>query len=166
MREGKIAVYYGAGKGKTSVSLGRGIRAMGENLRVVMIQFMDYHSYNEIAFLENMEPDFRIFRFEKYREDMQLTEEDKKEISSEIKNAFNFTKKILDTGECEMLMLDGILECVESGYMTEDDVIELMERKPGHMDLLLTGAMLPKRIANKADFIYQIVAEKGMEQTQ
>lgn len=166
MREGKIAVYYGAGKGKTSVSLGRGIRAMGENLRVVMIQFMEYHNNKELAFLENLEPDFRIFRFEKYREDMQLTEEDKKEISSEIKNAFNFAKKILDTGECEMLMLDGILECIESGYMTEDDVIELMERKPEHMDLLLTGTMLPKRIANGADFIYQIVAEKGVEQIQ
>lgn len=166
MREGKIAVYYGAGKGKTSVSLGRGIRAMGDNLRVVMIQFMDYHNNKELAFLENMEPDFRIFGFEKYREDMNLTEEDKKEISSEIKNAFNFAKKILDTGECEMLLLDGVLECVESGYVPEDAVIELMERKPKHMDLLLTGTVLSKRIAERADFIYQIVAEKGMEQIQ
>ncbi len=160
MREGKIAVYYGAGKGKTSVSLGRGILALGENERVVMIQFMDYHSKKELALLENMEPDFRIFHFEKYREDKVLTEEAKKEIASEIKNAFNFTKKILDTGECEMLMLDGILECIEYGYLTEEEVLEMLARKPDTMDMILTGNVLTKGVAEKADYIYQIAAEK------
>lgn len=33
VKTGQIAIYYGAGKGKTSVSLGKGIRALGENLR-------------------------------------------------------------------------------------------------------------------------------------
>ena len=64
VKTGQIAIYYGAGKGKTSVSLGKGIRALGENLRVVMIQFMDYHNNQEIALLEQLEPDFRIFHFE------------------------------------------------------------------------------------------------------
>lgn len=53
VKTGQIAIYYGAGKGKTSVSLGKGVRALGENLRVVMIQFMDYHNNQEIALLEN-----------------------------------------------------------------------------------------------------------------
>ena len=103
VKTGQIAIYYGAGKGKTSVSLGKGVRALGENLRVVMIQFMDYHNNQEIALLEKLEPDFRIFHFEKDREGTEMTEEIRKEIASEIRNAFNFTKKILDTGECDML---------------------------------------------------------------
>ena len=55
VKTGQIAIYYGAGKGKTSVSLGKGILALGENLRVVMIQFMDYHNNQEIALLEKLE---------------------------------------------------------------------------------------------------------------
>ena len=93
VKTGQIAIYYGAGKGKTSVSLGKGIRALGENLRVVMLQFMDYHNNQEIALLEKLEPDFRIFHFEKDREGTEMTEEIRKEIASEIRNAFNFTKK-------------------------------------------------------------------------
>ena len=148
VKTGQIAIYYGAGKGKTSVSLGKGVRALGENLRVVMIQFMDYHNNQEIALLEKLEPDFRIFHFEKNRD------------ASEIRNAFNFTKKILDTGECDMLMLDGILECVEENYLSEEEVVEMMEKRPNTMDMILTGASLPESIAQKADHIYQIVTEK------
>lgn len=160
VKTGQIAIYYGAGKGKTSVSLGKGIRALGENLRVVMIQFMDYHNNQEIALLEKLEPDFRIFHFEKDREGTEMTEEIRKEIASEIRNAFNFTKKILDTGECDMLMLDGILECVEEGYLLEEEVVEMMEKRPNTMDMILTGTGLPQSIAQKADHIFQIVTEK------
>ena len=108
MREGHIAIYYGKGKGKTSIAVGRGMRAIGEDLRVVMIQFMDYHNSKETALLKKMEPDFRVFRFEKDRDgvdvhDGELDEHLKKEIGGEIRNAFNFAKKIVDTGECEML---------------------------------------------------------------
>lgn len=160
VKTGQIAIYYGAGRGKTSVSLGKGIRALGENLRVVMIQFMDYHNNQEIALLEKLEPDFRIFHFEKNRDVAEMTEEIRKEIASEIRNAFNFTKKILDTGECDMLMLDGILECVEEHYLTEAEVVEMMEKRPNTMDMILTGTSLPQSIAQKADRIYQIVMEK------
>ena len=160
VKTGQIAIYYGAGKGKTSVSLGKGVRALGENLRVVMIQFMDYHNNQEIALLEKLEPDFRIFHFEKDREGTEMTEEIRKEIASEIRNAFNFTKKILDTGECDMLMLDGILECVEENYLSEEEVVDIMEKRPNTMDMILTGASLPESIAQKADHIYQIVTEK------
>ena len=107
MRQGQISIYYGMGKGKTAVAVGRGMRAIGEEQRVVMIQFLDYHNSKEIALLKKLEPDFRIFRFEKDRaaEDVQGAENDEalhKEIFNEIRNAFNFAKKIVDTGECEI----------------------------------------------------------------
>ena len=60
MRQGQISIYYGMGKGKTAVAVGRGMRAIGEEQRVVMIQFLDYHNSKEIALLKKLEPDFRI----------------------------------------------------------------------------------------------------------
>ena len=35
MRQGQISIYYGMGKGKTAVAVGRGMRAIGEEQRVV-----------------------------------------------------------------------------------------------------------------------------------
>ncbi len=160
MSKGHISVYYGAGKGKTCVALGRGLRALGNNQRVVMIQFMDYHDNKEIVFLEKLEQDFRIFRFEKNRHGEEITEEIRKDIAIEIRNAFNFVNKILDTGECEVLMLDGILECVEEGYLTGEELASLLEKIPDNMDMILTGNILPPEIIPKVDTIYQIVPEK------
>ena len=153
MRQGQISIYYGMGKGKTAVAVGRGMRAIGEEQRVVMIQFLDYHNSKEIALLKKLEPDFRIFRFEK----------DRAEIFNEIRNAFNFAKKIVDTGECEMLLLDGILECVEKGYLQESDLHEIIGKRPDFMDIILTGTILPAGIAEEAENIYQLVAEKEKE---
>ncbi len=161
MRQGQISVYYGTGKGKTCVAVGRGLRAIGDDMRVVMIQFMDYHNNKEIALLEKLEPDFRIFRFEKERIGADMEDEAvQKEISSEVRNAFNFAKKIVDTGECEMLMLDGILECVEKGYLQESELEEIIEKRPEYMDIILTGTVLPAGLSGKAESIYQIIAEK------
>ena len=144
------------------------MRAIGEEQRVVMIQFLDYHNSKEIALLKKLEPDFRIFRFEKDRaaEDVQGAENDEalhKEIFNEIRNAFNFAKKIVDTGECEMLLLDGILECVEKGYLQESDLHEIIGKRPDFMDIILTGTILPAGIAEEAENIYQLVAEKEKE---
>ena len=168
MRQGQISIYYGMGKGKTAVAVGRGMRAIGEEQRVVMIQFLDYHNSKEIALLKKLEPDFRMFRFEKDRaaEDVQGAENDEalhKEIFNEIRNAFNFAKKIVDTGECEMLLLDGILECVEKGYLQESDLHEIIGKRPDFMDIILTGTILPTGIAEEAENIYQLVAEKEKE---
>ena len=168
MRQGQISIYYGMGKGKTAVAVGRGMRAIGEEQRVVMIQFLDYHNSKEIALLKKLEPDFRIFRFEKDRaaEDVQGAENDEalhKEIFNEIRNAFNFAKKIVDTGECEMLLLDGILECVEKGYLQESDLHEIIGKRPDFMDIILTGTILPAGIAGEAENIYQLVAEKELQ---
>ena len=55
MRQGQISIYYGMGKGKTAVAVGRGMRAIGEEQRVVMIQFLDYHNSKEIALLKKLD---------------------------------------------------------------------------------------------------------------
>jgi len=160
VRQGQISIYYGAGKGKTCVAVGRGLRAIGDDLRVVMIQFLDYHNNKEIELLKKLEPDFRIFRFEKNRVEQEIDDTVRREISGEIKNAFNFARKIVDTGECEMLLLDGVLECIEKGFLSAEQLEELLNKRPDFMDIILTGDALPPTIAERSDCIYQIKAEK------
>lgn len=164
MRKGNIYVYYGEGKGKTTLAVGQGIRAVGEELRVIMIQFLDYNNTKETVPLKKLEPEFKIFRFEKMRENINdLNEHSKKELENEVKTAFTFSKKILETGECDILILDGILEAIARGYITENGLCEILEKKPSYMDVIMTGSTIYECVSQKADFIYHIATQKRPE---
>lgn len=161
LRKGYVYIYYGEGKGKTTLAIGQGIRAIGEELTVVMIQFLDYNNTKETIPLKKLEPEFRIFRFEKMRTSIDdIDDVLKKEIKGEIRNAFNFTRKIIETGECDMLILDGIIEAVEKEYIEQTELCELLEKRLSYMDVILTGQTLHTMIADKSDYIYRICTEK------
>ncbi len=161
MRKGNIFIYYGEGKGKTTLAIGQGIRAVGEGLSVIMIQFLDYNNTKEGIPLKALEPDFRIFRFEKIRENInEFDDNTKKDILMEIKNAFNFTRKIIETGECDVLILDGIIEAVEKEYISKEDLCYILSKKEAYMDIILTGTTVDDLLKEKSDYVYKINKEK------
>ncbi|HCT65422.1 MAG TPA: cob(I)yrinic acid a,c-diamide adenosyltransferase [Lachnospiraceae bacterium] len=158
MRKGNIYMYYGRGKGKTTLAIGQGMRAVSEGLSVVMVQFLDYNNNKEYSTLKRMEPEFRAFRFEKRRESLEKADEN--EIRNEINLAFNFSKKIMETGESEMLILDGVIDAVKSGLIDEAELFEVLEKRSSYMDIIITGSERSSLLAECADYIYSINIEK------
>lgn len=164
MQEGNIFVFYGEGRGKTTLAVGHGIRMVGEERRVIMIQFLDYNNTKETIPLKKLEPDFKVFRFEKKRTSiLDLDDAGRKELESEIKTAFQFSKKILETGECDLLLLDGILDAVEAGFVTSAELIGSLEKRSSYMNVILTGVCLPDDLRQKSSYIYKITTEKTPE---
>lgn len=161
MSSGGITLFYGDGKGKTTLAIGQGIRAVGEGLKVIMIQFLDYNNTKETIPLSKLEPDFRIFRFEKMRKTLPNVEDaSRKEIMGELYTAFHFTKKILETGECDMLLLDGISDAIGENFISETELCELLDKRPESMELLLTGSNRYPFLVEKANYVYHITTEK------
>lgn len=157
MKNGLIQVYCGEGKGKTTATIGLGIRALGNNMKVIMIQFLKNDNTGECKLLKQLEPGFKVFHFEKHRAfTWELKEEEKKELKEEITMAIKFARKVMDTGECDILILDEILATVQLDYVRVETIIELIECKPDAMELVLTGRELPSEIAARADYISKI----------
>jgi len=130
MKQGFIHIYYGEGKGKTTSAIGLGIRALGNNNKVIMIQFLKDDILGEAKTLKNLEPSFKVFGFDKKHGVIEeMDNEEKEELRSEIKNVLNFANKVMDTGECDVLILDEILNCVEQGMLTEKELGELIDSK-------------------------------------
>lgn len=158
MRKGHVFAYYGNGKGKTALAVGVGMRAIGEELNVIMVQFLDNCHAKELIPLKRLEPDFRVFCFEKRREIM--TEQAYKELTGEVRNAFNFAKKILETGECDVLILDGIFDTIDKGFVQVEELCAILAKRPSYMDVILTGANLPEGILLQAEAVVHIQTEK------
>ena len=164
METAQIYVYCGEGRGKTSLAIGQGIRAVGEGKKAVMIQFLDYNNTKEAIPLKKLEPDFRVFRFEKNRQEVDLSDElTKKELRDEIRLEFQFANKILETGECDLLILDGVLEAIGFGLIGEDELITCLTKREENMDVILTGGPVVEKLIDVADSVYHISIEKKME---
>ncbi len=156
-----IQVYYGNGRGKTTASLGLGIRAAGMGKQVIMIQFLKKKHSETLDFLQKLEPELKIFRFEKAScSYSDLTQEEQQEQKRNIQVALSYTKKVLDTGQCDLLILDDIFGLVDYEIITVDELMHLIACRDESMDLILTGRRMPDRIRDVADCIYYISTER------
>ena len=160
MAEGCIYIYTGDGRGKSPAAIGRSIQAAVEGKRVVIIQFLKGKGLGDSDFLRRMEPEIKLFRFEKSDGNfVELPEEKKQEEIQNIRNGIGFAKKVLTTGECDLLILDEVLGLVEKDIITEDDLKALLECR-GDTDVILTGITLNDEICVLADEVSKIETVK------
>lgn len=158
MNKGTIQVICGEGKGKTTTALGMGIGALTKNKTVIMIQFLKGCSGNgSLEILERLEPEMKIFRFEKSDDFFEnLTKEQQEEERMNILNGLNFARKVVTTGECDLLILDEVLGLVDQKIIENEELIKLLCSKVEEMDIIMTGRVLPKEIGALADGILEI----------
>lgn len=158
MGEKKIVqIYYGNGKGKTTAAVGQCIRAASMGYRVIIIQFLKGKDSEEFCFLNKLEPDIKLFRFEK--EDViysDLPPQKQEEEKRNILNGFHFARKVLETGECDLLVLDEVLGLVDTGIVAMQDIIDLIGIRDDYYRLVMTGTYLPERLIAYADLISEI----------
>ena len=76
MKRGMLQIYYGEGQGKTSAALGNAIRYASAGKTVCIVQFMK--GQLSTSYLSRLEPEIKIFRFERSPEGFDtLTDEEK-----------------------------------------------------------------------------------------
>lgn len=154
MSTGKIQVYYGAGRGKTSAALGYAIHEASKGESVIVIQFLKRKDEDEISFLGRLEPEIRLFRFQKSEKYYnELPDEGQLEEQMNMKNGINYARKVLQTGECNILILD-------EQIVSEEEIVQLMELKSDDMDLIMTGQIISDGIITHADEVYEICIKK------
>lgn len=159
MKRGMLQIYYGEGQGKTSAALGNAIRYASAGKTVCIVQFMK--GQLSTSYLSRLEPEIKIFRFERCPEGFDtLSDEEKQEEKINIANGLNFAKKVLTTGECDLLVLDEVLGLVEEGMATEEEIINVLKARDLYTDVTLTGRAALPGVFEMADTIYNLVPEK------
>ena len=152
-----VQVYCGTGKGKTTAAVGQCIRAASMGYEVIIIQFLKGKDAEEFSFLSKLEPDIKLFRFEKEEEFyLDLSEEQQNEEKENIINGFNFARKVIETGGCDVLVLDEVLGLIELGIITTEDLIKLIQLRDDYVRLVMTGQKLSDELAEYVDIISKI----------
>jgi len=177
---GRVQVWWGDGKGKTTAAMGMGFRAAGHGYRVHMLQFMKggAASVEDVRGEYNAIEHFPGFSYENLGHygwhSMPDGSEDEKheanaaaglERARELVDASTEAGPIpLDASPdegCHMLIIDEILYAANRELIDPDDVVDLVESRPSHLELVLTGSHeKPEYIYDHADLVSHVEKEK------
>jgi cob(I)alamin adenosyltransferase len=153
MRKGYIQVYTGNGKGKTTAALGLALRAAGAGLRVFIAQFVKKRRCSEHEALERFGDLVTVKQYGKGflrgrgpgKSDFESAEKGCKEI-----------KDIIASKHYDVVILDEINIALHYGLIRIEELLDLMEKKPAGVELVLTGRYADSRIIEKADLVTEM----------
>ncbi|MGN0156882.1 MAG: cob(I)yrinic acid a,c-diamide adenosyltransferase [Lachnospiraceae bacterium] len=157
MAEGKILIFSGDGHGKSPAALGKAVEAASRGKKVVIIQFLKEWGLGESEFIKRLEPEIKLFRFEKSGENFDLlTKERQEEEIFNIKNGINFAKKVLNTGECNLLILDEVLGLIDNGIISMEELEAVLQAKSDETTIIMTGITVNEKLCSLADEVSKI----------
>ena len=151
-----IQVYTGDGKGKTTAALGLACRAAGHGYKILIIQFMkgNRRDYGELETARRLAPQLtirpmgrgcRISREDPDPEDVKLCRE-----------AMLYAQRAIVGGEYDIVVLDEINVAVDLGLVPKAEVLKLLDERPAHMELILTGRHACQEIIERADLVTEM----------
>jgi len=167
---GKIHVYTGDGKGKTTAAFGLALRAAGAGCKVYIIQFLKARQYSELNSLRKL-PAITVKRFGQESYIYQKATAKDKILA---KKAMVWSKKVISSRKFDLVILDEVFLATWFKLIKVSDVANLIKTKPAGVELVLTGRKAPKEIIKLADYVtemkevkhpYQngLMARKGIE---
>ena len=158
---GNITVFTGSGHGKSPAAIGEALMRAAAGDNVVIIQFLKGKGVTDSDLINRLEPELKIFRFEKSEENFDDLPKDKQEEEIlNIRNGINFARKVISTGGCELLVLDELLGIIDNGIVSTEEVKELLTMAPEHMDVILTGIRPDEEILNLSSAVSEIIKKK------
>ncbi len=162
MGKGRLQIYFGNGKGKTTAAVGQAIREASRGRSVFIVEFLKERQQDEeLSFIQRLEPEIKLFRFQRQDQAfMDLTPQQRAEETMNMKNGIAFARKVLATVECDVLILDEILGLVEHGIVKPEEIAELLDEASEETEVIFTGIRLCPELMELADEVYQITALK------
>lgn len=178
-RRGLILINTGPGKGKTTAALGTAMRAAGNGMRVLVLQFLkgSWH-YGELDAAEALERSlgpgsFAIRQLGRGFVKVGGAEADPEDLRL-VAEAWRASEAAILSGDYDLIVLDEILYTIGYGMLAAETVAEVLRRKPEMLHVILTGRNAHALLVELADTVTEmrevkhaytkgILAQRGIE---
>jgi cob(I)alamin adenosyltransferase len=155
-KRGLIIVYTGPGKGKTTAAMGLAMRGAGHHLKTLVIQFIkgSWH-YGELEAVKKLVPYVEIMPMGK---GFIRTDQDRPDVKDmeAAAAAWDLSKKKMDSGEFDIIILDEINYALAYKLIDLKDVLDTLHARPDGLHLVLTGRDAHPRIIEIADLVTEM----------
>ncbi len=153
MKRGYTQVYTGNGKGKTTAAFGLALRAAGAGFKVFIAQFVKGMKYSELESVKRFSDLIDLKQYgrggfsnrDPIEEDFQLAKAGLDEVSG-----------ILESGEYQLVIMDEANIAVHYDLFTPQELIQLIDKRPEQVELVITGRHAHKMVLDRADLVSEV----------
>jgi cob(I)alamin adenosyltransferase len=174
VHRGLIIVNTGPGKGKTTAAMGTALRAVGNGMKVLMLQFLkgSWH-YGELDAVQAFGDNFIMKQMGRGFVKVGGAETDPEDIKL-VEQAWAEADAAIMSGKWDLVILDEINYAISYGMLDPGKVTETLKRKPELVHVILTGRNAHPTIIELADTVTEmkqvkhayekgVLAQRGIE---
>lgn len=166
-----VIVNTGAGKGKTTAALGLLLRGWGQNMRVVMLQFLKAQTGNwgEVKAARKLGVeiiplgDGFTWMSKDIEQDRALAQE-----------GWQRCREAIESGAYDIVIMDELTYCFRFGWLDLEEVLAVLAQRPPNLHVVITGRDAPAPLIKFADLVTEmrevkhpyksgVKAQKGIE---
>ena len=149
MRQGLVHLYTGEGKGKTTAAVGLSVRCLGTGGKVLFVQFLKGCPSGECALLQQLGA--RLIRAQTSAKfTNQMTPDELAELAGQNLQTLEQAREVLQ--DYQLLVLDEAIGALGCGLLPLESLLELVEQRPPHLEVVLTGRGPPEELTQLADY--------------
>lgn len=155
MQQPMVHLYTGEGKGKTTAAMGLALRALGNEKKVIIVQFLKGMPTGEVVLLEKMgatvlrEDSIQKFVFQMNPQEKQAA---KQAYNALLQQALEFS--------CDVLILDEICAACTLNMIDENFLKVKLEQCKHHTEIVMTGRDPQPWMIDWADYYTEMVNHK------
>jgi cob(I)alamin adenosyltransferase len=149
---GKIHVYTGNGKGKTTAAMGLTLRATGAGLTVFIGQFAKGSEYSEIKALRQL-GGVEVHQFG--RQCFIVNQPEEEDISL-AREGLESARLAMLSGQFDIIILDEANIALYYNLFSVETLLNFIDEKPDNVELIITGRYAPQALIERADLVTEM----------
>lgn len=158
MVQGRLQVYTGNGKGKTTAAAGLAARALGHGWRVLWVRLLKPATLQggELISLRRL-PGFELL-------DAGIGviagSAPAAEVAASVQRVFAAARQRITAGDFDLVVFDEINGAVRRGVLPLAELLNLLDHRPPALEIVLTGRGADPQVLDRADLVTEMVAIK------
>jgi len=152
--KGLLMVHTGKGKGKSTAAMGLAVRAIGNGMKVGIVQFVK--GAWETGEREVLARFPELCTMRAMGEGFTWDTQDRERDVAAARSAWNYAKQIIADPSYNLVVLDELNIVLRYGYLPLDEIIETLRSKPESLHVLVTGRNAKDELIEIADLVTEM----------
>ena len=158
IEKGLLIVHTGKGKGKSTAGFGLVFRALGNGMKVAVVQFVKGKwSTGERAVLDKFGDQVTLATM---GEGFTWETQDRQRDIAAARAAWDKAKELIADGEHDMVLLDELNIVLRYDYLPLDEVIDALTARPEMKHVIVTGRNAKDELIEAADLVTEMTQVK------